>query len=277
VKKLTKLGLVMMMGFIMILAACGTSETGGSEEAGGSGDSGSEEKKTLKVVTDAAYAPMEYLEGDEEVGFDIDFIKAVAEEAGYELDIVHVGWDPIFVEIEDETADIAISSITINDDRKQSYDFSVPYYLSTNKILIPEDSDIQSGEDLKDKVVAVQNGTTGQEVAEAILGKNSSNIKKFENNNLAIQELLAGGADAVVADNTVIEYYASMNPDQNLKVIADDSFDAEYYGLMFPKGSELVGEFNEAINKVLDSGKYTEIYKEWFATDPDVENLKAQQ
>lgn len=267
-KRLTKLGLIMVIGLSMFLAACGSSETGGS---------GGEEKKTLKVVTDAAYAPMEYLEGDKVVGFDVDFINAVAEEAGYELDIKHVGWDPIFVEIEDETADIAISSITINDDRKQTYDFSVPYYLSTNKILIPEDSDIQSGADLKDKVVAVQNGTTGQEVAESILGKNSANIKKFENNNLAIQELLAGGADAVIADNTVIEYYASMNPDQKLKVIKDDSFAAEYYGLLFPKGSKLVSEFDEAINKVFDSGKYTEVYKEWFATEPDVENLKAQQ
>lgn len=268
-----------MLGFAMILAACGSSETGGSEDAssGGSGDSGGEEKKTLRVVTDAAYAPMEYLEGDKVVGFDIDFLNAVAEEAGYELEIEHVGWDPIFVEIEGKTADLAISSITINDDRKQTYDFSVPYYLSTNKIMIPKDSEIQSGADLKDKKVAVQNGTTGQEVAEEILGKNNENLKKFENNNLAIQELLSNGADAVVADNIVIEYYAKMNPDDNLKVIADESFPAEYYGVMFPKGCELVSEFNDAINKVLDSGKYAEIYKEWFGNEPDVENLKAQQ
>lgn len=275
-KKFSALGFMMLLALTMILSACGTSETG-SEDAGSSGDSGGEEKKTLKVVTDAAYAPMEYLEGDKAVGFDIDFINAVAEEAGYEVEIVHVGWDPIFVEIEDKIADIAISSITINDDRKQTYDFSVPYYLSTNKILVPEDSDIQSGEDLKDKVVAVQNGTTGQEVAESILGKNSDSIKKFENNNLAIQELLAGGADAVIADNTVIEYYAKMNPDQKLKVIADDSFDAEYYGVMFPKGSELISDFDAAINKVFDSGKYAEVYKEWFGSEPDVDNLKAQQ
>lgn len=268
-KKITRLGLILMLGVVLILAACGSNEKS-------SGSKG-EEKKTLKIVTDAAYAPMEYLEGDKAVGFDIDFIKAVAEEAGYEINVVHVGWDPIFVEIEQKTADIGISSITINDERKESYDFSVPYYPSTNKILIPEDSTIESGEDLKDKVIAVQNGTTGQEVAEAILGKNHENIKKFENNNLAIQELLSGGADAVIADNSVIEYYAKMNPDQKLKVIADDSFALEYYGLMFQKGSELVSEFDKAINKIYDSGKYAEIYKEWFGNDPDVENLKAQQ
>lgn len=265
-KKLSKLSLFMLIGFVVFLSACGSSE----KSSGG-------EKKTLKIVTDAAYAPMEYLEGDEIVGFDIDFVKAVVEEAGYEADFVHVGWDPIFIEIKDEIADLAVSSITINDDRKETYDFSFPYYLSTNKILVPEDSDIASGADLEGKTVAVQNGTTGQEVAESIFGKNSNSIKKFENNNLAIQELLSGGADAVIADNTVVEYYAKMNPNQKLKVVADDSFDAEYYGLMFPKDSELVSEINDAIKEVLDSGKYEEIYKEWFGSEPDVENLKAQQ
>lgn len=259
----------MLIGLVVFLSACGTSE----KSSGGDGG----EKKTLKIVTDAAYAPMEYLEGDKIVGFDIDFVKAVVEEAGYEANFVHVGWDPIFIEIKDEIADLAVSSITINDERRETYDFSFPYYLSTNKILVPEDSDIASGADLEGKKVAVQNGTTGQEVAENIFGKNSNSIKKFENNNLAIQELLSGGADAVIADNTVVEYYAKMNPNQKLKVVADDSFDAEYYGLMFPKDSELVSEINEAIKELLDSGKYAEIYKEWFGSEPDVENLKAQQ
>lgn len=275
-KKLTTLGLILMLAVAMLLTACGSSETG-SKDSGSSGDSG-EEKKTLRVVTDAAYAPFESLEGDQVVGFDVDFIAAVLEEAGYEVvQPEHVGWDPLFIEIESKRADIAISAITITDERKETYDFSFPYFLSTNKILVPKDSDIKSGADLKGKKVAVQNGTTGQETAEAILGVDSPDLKKFENNNLAIQELLAGGADAVVADNTVIEEYAKNNPQDNLVVIADDSFASEYYGLMFPKGSDIQDEINEAINKVLDSGKYAQIYEEWFGAEPDVEDLKAQQ
>ncbi len=262
---------------MMLLTACGSSETG-STDSGSSGDTGSDEKKKLRIVTDAAYAPFESLDGDKVVGFDVDFISAVLEEAGYEVVAPeNVGWDPLFIEIESEEADLAISAITIDEKRKQTYDFSVPYFLSTNKILVPKDSDIKSGADLKGKKVAVQNGTTGQATAESILGENSPDIKKFENNNLAIQELLAGGADAVIADNTVIEEYAKNNPDKNLVVIADDSFAQEFYGVMFPKGSELKAEFDEAINKVFDSGKYEEIYKEWFGVAPDVENLKAQQ
>jgi len=265
------LGIVLM--FTVILSGCGSSE----ETSGDTETNEEEEKKTLRVVTDAAYAPMEYQDKGEVVGFDIDFVKAVAEEAGYELEIEHVGWDPIFVEIQSKRADLAVSSITINDDRKQSYDFSVPYFQSTNKILVTEGSDIQSAEDLKGKKVAVQNGTTGQAAMDALLGKNHSDIKKFDDNNLAIMEMESGGAAAVVADNVVVEEYAKNNPDKNLTVIEDDTFESEFYGLLFPKGSELVEEFNTAINAVIDNGKYADIYQEWFGREPNIDILKEQQ
>lgn len=261
---------IIAAALMLIISACGTSKVNNGSDG--------EEKKPLRVVTDAAYAPFEYMDKDKIVGFDVDFIKAVAKEAGYPIEINHVGWDPIFVEIDGKIADIGISSITINDERKQTYDFSLPYFLSTNKILVPEGSDIKTAEDLKGKVVAVQNGTTGQEVVEALLGKNHKDVKKFENNNLAILELTSGGADAVVADNGVIESYAKNNPDQKLVVIGDaDTFDAEYYGLMFQKGSPLKADFDKAIKKVFEDGTYTEIYNEWFGQDPDLDTIKAEQ
>ncbi|PLT32913.1 basic amino acid ABC transporter substrate-binding protein [Bacillus sp. V5-8f] len=261
--------------FSVFLAACGSEKT----ESNGNTTGGSEgEKKTVRVVTDAAYAPFESMKGDEVVGFDVDFTKAVAEEAGYEAEIEHVGWDPLFVEVKNKRADFGMSAITINDERKQTYDFSVPYFLSTNKILVPKGSDIKSAADLKGKTVAVQNATTGAEAVEKLFGKNNKDMKKFENTNLAIMELKSGGADAVVADNTVIEEYAKNNPKDKLVVIEDtNAFESEFYGLMFPKDSEMKAEFDEAIKKVMENGKYAEIYKKWFKVEPDLDRLKEQQ
>lgn len=272
-RRLSKLSVVPILALTLILGACGSDEP--TNDSSGSGDG--EAKEKLRIVTDGAYAPMEYMDNGELVGFGIDFTNAVVEEAGYEAEIDVIGWDPIFAEIEGETADLAVSSITINDERKETYDFSVPYYLSTNQILVPEDSDIQSGDDLKGKKIAVLNGSTGQEAAERIAGENSRDVLKFGDNNLAIQELLSGGAEAVIADNTIVEYYTQMNPEQNLKAVSDDSFEDEFYGILFPKGSELKGDFDEAIKAILDNGKYAEIYEEWFGTEPDIETLKAQQ
>lgn len=266
-KKVKLVSTVLMVAFLLILSACGTSKTGGDGE-----------KKTLRVVTDAAYAPFEYQDKGEIVGFDVDFINAVAKEAGYNVKVENVGWDPLFVEVKGKTADFGLSAITINDERKQTYDFSVPYFLSKNEILVPKNSDIKSAADLKGKVIAVQNGTTGQEAVEVLIGKKSDKLKKFENINLAIMELKSGGADAVVADNTVVEQYVKNNPNENFAVIEDDAvFEKEFYGLLFPKGSKLKAEFDKAVKKVIDNGTYAKIYKQWFKIDPDTKLLKEQQ
>ncbi|MFT4415940.1 basic amino acid ABC transporter substrate-binding protein [Fredinandcohnia humi] len=266
-----KLSIFLMLFVLLFLAACGTSGTSGT---GGE----EEELKELKVMTDAAYAPFEYMDGDKIVGFDIDVINAVAKEAGYKLNIKHTGWDPIFVELKSGSYDIAISSISITPDRLKEYDFTLPYFLSTNKILIPEDSDIQSADDLMGKVVAVQAATTGHEAMEKLFGEKHKDIKAFENNNLAIMELEKGGADAVVADNGVIEYYSASNPDKKLKVVGDkDTFDAEFYGMMFPKGSEYKADFDKALETIIENGTYVDIYKEWFGEEPDLDTLKAEQ
>jgi glutamine transport system substrate-binding protein len=266
-KKFKKLSFAFAVSTALILSACGKdTKTSGSNE------------KPLRVVTDANYAPFEYLDKGKIVGFDVDFTNAVAKEAGLKIEIVNVGWDPLFAEIGDKLADVGMSSITINEDRLKTYDFSEPYFVSTNKILVPEGSDIKSAEDLEGKVVAVQNGTTGQEAIEKLYGKNNKNLKKFENNNLAILELNNGGADAVVADNAVLEAYAKNNPDKKLVVIEDkDSFVAEFYGLMLPKGSKYKEKLDKAVVEVVENGTYEKIYKEHFGNTPDLETLKAEQ
>jgi polar amino acid transport system substrate-binding protein len=114
---------------------------------------------------------------------------------------------------------------------------------------------------------------------ETLFGKNNDNLKKFENNNLAILQLKAGGADAVVADNTVIETYVKNNPKDNFKFIEDDgAFANEFYGLMLPKGSKLKADLDKGIKKVIDDGTYEKLYKKWFnGSKLDLKVLKDQQ
>lgn len=272
-KKMKVLTMILVAVMAFALSGCGTSKTGATQANGTGG-----EKKTLRVVTDAAYAPFEYQDKGKVVGFDVDFINAVAKASGYKANVEHVGWDPVFVEVKGKTADLGISSITITDERKQTYDFSIPYFLSKNEILVPQDSNIKSAQDLKGKKIAVQNGTTGQEAVEKMFGKDNPNLKKFENNNLAILELKGKGVDAVVADNTVVETYVKNNPNDHFKFIEDDgAFEKEFYGLMFPKGSKLKADLDKGIKKVMEDGTYVKLYKKWFKVDPNLDVLKAQQ
>ena len=259
---------------MMVLTACGSNNANSNEDA--SGESNNKEKEVLRVVTDATYAPMEFMSKEQVSGLGIDFIHAVAEEAGYEIQVEHVGWDPLFVEVESGRAQLAVSSISITEDRKEKYEFSIPYFISTNKILVPKDSSIKSSADLKGKKVAVLIGSTGMIATEKVLGQNNKDIKKFESNVLAIQELKQNGADAVVADSAVVEEYVKNNPKDEFKVIEDPSnFEEEYYGVIFPKGNTaLKEEFDKAILAIYENGKYEEIYEKWLGKKPDIEVLK---
>lgn len=157
---------------MLALAACGSQSTSGSE--------GGSKNEKLVVGTDAAYAPFEYLKDGKIVGFDADLLKAVMKEAKLKYELKNTGWEPLFASLKSEQVQAGISAITINDKRKQTYDFSSPYFESINKILVKEGSPIKGVDDLKGKKVSVQNGTTGQDALEKKFGKGDANVKNMK-------------------------------------------------------------------------------------------------
>jgi glutamine transport system substrate-binding protein len=274
-KMFTKGLLITVLACLLaIMTACGQNES--SSTSNSEGDS--EKKEKLIVGTDAAFAPFEYMDKGEIVGFDMDFLDAVMKEAGYEWEPKNIGWDPLFEAVrQGKEVDMAISGITINEDREKTFDFSNPYFESTHMVMFKEGTDIQTAKDIEGLTVGVQNGTTGQAAAEKIMGDKSSSIKKFENNVVAIMALKNNDVEAVVTDNTVVNEYVKNNPDDNFQTIEDpENFESEFYGLMFPKDSELKAEFDEAIKKVIESGEYSEIYEEWFGKEPNTDTLLEQ-
>lgn len=251
---------------VVAMAGCGAKTTSTSA-SGGDG-------KTYKIATDASYAPMENMDKDKIVGFDVDFLAAVMKQAGLKYQLDNTGWDALFTHLDQKDYDAGISAISITDERKQKYDFSVPYYESTNMIMAKEGSPIKSASDLKDKKVAIQGGTTADELMSKIMGSTNTNLKKFDSNTLALLELDKGGVDAVVADSAVIMDYVKNNPKKKFMKIEDPTnFSSEFYGIAFPKGSELKAKLDPAIEAILKNGEYAKIYKKWFDKDPNVDHV----
>src|SRR5699024_3055559 len=211
--------------------------------------------------TDATYAPMEYMDDNGEiVGINIEIVNALAEELGIEVEYKNIGWEPLFPAIDNEEVDFAVSSITITEKREESYDFTEPYYIANQLILVPEDSDITSFADLEGKKVSAQINTTGHNVVQDLLGETSPDIVAAETMPLAITEMINGNADASVGDNSTVNEYIQNNPDVEVDTIEDDSFEKEYYGLMVKKGNDEVRELlDEGIEKIKESGELEEI------------------
>ena len=161
------------------------------------------------------------------------------------------------------------SSVTITDERKQSMDFSRPYFDAVQLIAIKEDSKVSRFDDLKTLKVGVQTGTTGDEVVQKLLGKTNPNIRRFESTPLALQELAAGGVAAVVADNGVVQNYIINNPTAKFKSVSDASFMPEQYGFAVKKGNtELLEKINKGLDAIRADGTHDALLAKYFGPKP---------
>jgi polar amino acid transport system substrate-binding protein len=162
-----------------------------------------------------------------------------------------------------------VSAVTITDERKQTMDFSDPYFDAAQLIAVKETSKVAKFADLKKLKVGVQTGTTGDEAVTKLLGKASTNIKRFESTPLALKELEAGGVDAVVADNGVIANYVANNPGGKFKTVSDKEFVPEQYGIAFKKGNtELQAKMNQGLAAIKADGSYAQIHAKYFGAPP---------
>jgi polar amino acid transport system substrate-binding protein len=226
--------------------------------------------KVYVVGTDAAYAPFESQnEKAEIVGFDIDVVKAVAKKAGIEVKFVNTPWEGIFNALGQGDRDMVVSAVTITEERKQTMDFSNPYFDAQQLIAVKNNSKVAKFADLKKLKLGVQTGTTGEEAVAKLLGKTNTNIKRFESTPLALKELESGGVDAVVADNGVIIHYVANNPGGKFKTVADKEFVPEQYGMALKKGNvELQGKLNKGLAEIRADGTYAAIYTKYFGAPP---------
>lgn len=222
--------------------------------------------RTLVVGTDAAYAPFESEMPDKSLsGFDIDIMKAIAAKEGFEVKFINTPWEGLFTQLGTGDRDILISAITITDHRKQQMDFSEPYFEAKQLIAVSEKSKVKKLADLKSVKVGVQTGTTGEEVVTKVLGKNSTNVRRFEGTPLALQELINGGVDAAVGDNGVVRHFLNNNPNR-VQIIQDESITPEFYGIAVKVGNqELLDKINRGLKGIRADGTYQKIYDQYFA------------
>jgi polar amino acid transport system substrate-binding protein len=259
----------------LLLASCGKKEPAPAETTSMTPPASSTAPaptpaKVYAVGTDAAYAPFESQnEKGEIVGLTVDVLTAVAAKAGIAVKFVNTPWEGIFNSLQQGDRDLLASSITITSERKQTMDFTSPYFDAYQLIAVKDNSKVAKFDDLKKLKVGVQTGTTGDEVVTKLMGKNSPNVKRFESTPLALKELEASGVDAVVADNGVIINYVTNNAGAKFKTVSDKAFQPEQYGFAVKKGNtELLEKLNKGLAEVKADGSYDQIYAKYFGAAP---------
>jgi basic membrane protein A len=221
---------------------------------------------TVVVGFNAEYPPFENVDEDGNfVGFDVDLMTAIAEEAGFEFEWVNTRWDGIFVALASGEFDAVISAATITAERAETVNFSDPYFDAGQAITVRADeTEIETPEDLAGKRVGVQLGTTGDIW---LTDETEAEVVRYDENTLAFQALANGDVDAAVADNTTAIELVKANPEMNLKFLPT-VYTKEQYGIAVNMDrTDLLAAINAGLAAVKESGKYDEIYNKYFGTE----------
>jgi polar amino acid transport system substrate-binding protein len=202
--------------------------------------------KTFTVATDATWPPMEMVNAEKQiVGLDIDYLNAVAKEAGFAVSFKNTAWDGIFAGLEAGQYDIIASSVTITEERRKKYDFSAPYIDIGQILVVPKAETATALAGLKGKKVGAQIGTTGAFEIRKVEGVET---KTYDEIGLAFEDMAAGRIAGVVCDEPVAVQFALQKAEYQEKFkIVGSSFTTEAYGFVVRKG-------NAALIELLDKG-----------------------
>ena len=229
--------------------------------------SGSNPEK-LTMVTSADYPPYEFRDTasgkDEIIGFDIDIAKRIAEELNFELEIRDTDFNGIIPALQSRRADFAMAGMTPTEERKKNVDFSEIYYEAKNTIVSQTGSNLKKPEDLAGKKVGVQLGSIQEKEAGKIAEKvKGVTVKPLNKTSELIQEIKANRIDAAIIEDTIAKGFVASNPDLEFNTLPNPE-EAAGSAIAFPKGSELVDDFNRVLKEMKDSGEIDKLVTKLF-------------
>ena len=282
-KKLT--ALLMGTAMVLSLAACGGSASSAASSEAASSEAASSEETSeaaseettdeaaalttvnagkLTMSTNAAFPPYEMTtdSGDFE-GIDIDVAAAIAEKLGLELQVDDMDFDAALLATQSGKSDMVMAGVTVTDERQKVMDFSDTYAEGIQSIIVPEDSDIASADDLAGKIIGTQRGTTGYIYCTDDFGEDS--VVAYDDGLTAVQALNNGQVDAVVIDNAPAKEFVAANP--GLKIL-DTAYAQEDYAIGVAKGNtELLNAINGALEELQADGTLQSIVDKYIKAE----------
>ena len=283
-KKLT--ALLLGTAMVLSLAACGatasTSESTASSDAASSeaasteasAETASAELTTvtpgkLTMSTNAAFPPYEMTADDGSFeGIDVEVAEAIADKLGLELQIDDMDFDAALLAAQNGKSDMVMAGVTVTEERQTVMDFSNTYATGIQVVIVPEDSDIASIEDMTGKMIGVQRGTTGDlycsdTVENGVFG--AENVTPYDNGLTAVQALMNGQVDCVVIDNAPAQEFVAANP--GLKIL-DTEYVNEDYAIGVKKGNtQMLDAINGALAELKADGTVQSIIDKYITAD----------
>ena len=267
-----------------VLAGCGSSNTASTdaaaeettedveaeatteeaaEEAADAAEVTTVEPGVLTMGTNATFPPYEYKDGDAVVGIDPDIAQALADKLGLKLEVVDMEFDSLIASVKSGKVDIVLAGMTVNEERKKNVDFTDSYANGVQVIIVAEDSDISTSDDLEGKLIGVQQGTTGHVYCSDDWGE--ENVVAFQSGAAAVQALQQGKVDCVVIDQEPAKAFVEAN--DGLKILDTQYANEDYAAAVSKKNPELTEALNKALQELKDDGTVQEILDKYIKAE----------
>lgn len=238
-------------------------EAGSTAEAAAADFTTVEDGK-LHMATNATFPPYESIADDGTFeGIDVDIAGKIAEKLGLELVVDDMEFGSIITSVQTGKEDIAMAGLTVTDERKQNVDFTDSYATGVQVVIVPEDSDIKSIDDLQGKLIGCQESTTGYAYCSDDYGEDM--VTAFPSGTNAVQALLTGKIDAVVIDKQPAEAYVAQN--EGLKIL-DTEYVTENYAIGVSKDNTALRDaVNNALKELIDDGTVQAILDQYIKAE----------
>ena len=229
-----------------------------SSDESSSGDESSKETASFTTVeegklimaTNATFPPYEYYDGDAVVGIDAEIAQKIAEKLGLELVISDMEFNSIITSVNQGKADMGMAGMTVTPDRLKNVNFTDTYAKGVQVVIVQENSDIKTLDDLTGKKIGVQLNTTGDIYATDEFGKD--NVQQFNKATDTVLALKQGKVDAVIIDKAPAEVFVEQNEGLTL---LDSSYADEDYAICIKKGNDALQDaVNQALSELIEDG-----------------------
>ena len=281
------LALVLCLG---MLSACGTDASSAETSANAAASTPAEETAApteeaaapadntavttvtpgeLHMATNAAFPPYEMIADDGSFeGIDVEIAGAIAEKLGLTLVVDDMDFGSIITAVQTGKEDIAMAGLTVTDERKENVDFTDSYATGVQVVIVPEDSDIATIDDLEGKQIGCQESTTGYIYCSDTPengGYGEENVTAFPNGANAVQALISGKVDCVVIDSQPAQEFVNQN--EGLKIL-DTEFVTENYAIGVSKDNTALRDaVNAALAELTDDGTVSSIINKYISAE----------
>lgn len=270
-KKRVLAALLVTVMAVATAAGCGSSSKSDNSDKKTEATDKTEDKEKVVVVTAGTGEPYSLLSDDGKTwtGIDSEMWAEIERRTGWEVEVKQAAFDALWGELDTERADVAANCFAVKKERTDKYNATIPYYGDAQCVIVNEDSDYKTLEDLKGKTVGCTNGQAAQTIIEDAAKEIGFEVKLYEDSAVGMNDLVLGRIDAYANTTTNVNAFTHNHDEAKFRFF-DKNLTANNVAYFLPKtdrGEKLTEELNKVLQDMLDDGTVANITEKWMFAD----------